>query len=95
MLESSSDVYIKPNVVGDQPYSFTRPEVVRAAIRAHGFQAEHREYHAHSAGTGGHEDVVLAELARPTSQVGGLITASSKRQPNHTRYTNSARDRIP
>jgi len=33
LLKSSGDVYIKPNVVGDQPYAFTRPEVVGAAIR--------------------------------------------------------------
>lgn len=33
LLRSSGDVYIKPNVVGDNPYSFTRPEVVEAAVR--------------------------------------------------------------
>jgi len=33
LLKSSKDVYIKPNVVGDNPYSFTRPEVVEAAVR--------------------------------------------------------------
>lgn len=33
LLKSSGDVYIKPNGVGPQPYAFTRPEVMEAAIR--------------------------------------------------------------
>ncbi len=32
LLKSSGDVYLKPNVVGGLAYSFTRPEVVEAAI---------------------------------------------------------------
>jgi uncharacterized protein (DUF362 family) len=33
MIKSSGEVYIKPNGVGPQPYVFTRPEVLEAAIR--------------------------------------------------------------
>jgi uncharacterized protein (DUF362 family) len=33
LIKSSGDVYIKPNGVGHQPYAFTRPEVLEAAIR--------------------------------------------------------------
>ena len=32
LIKSSGDVYIKPNAVGPQPYSYTRPEVLEAAI---------------------------------------------------------------
>ena len=32
LLKSSRNVYLKPNVVGVLPYSYTRPEVVEAAI---------------------------------------------------------------
>jgi len=33
LLKSSGDVYIKPNGVGADPYVYTRPEVLEAAIR--------------------------------------------------------------
>lgn len=33
LIKSSGDVYIKPNGVGADPYVYTRPEVVAAAIR--------------------------------------------------------------
>jgi uncharacterized protein (DUF362 family) len=33
LIKSSRDVYIKPNGVGAKPYVYTRPEVLRAAIR--------------------------------------------------------------
>ncbi|MDI6857420.1 MAG: DUF362 domain-containing protein [Dehalococcoidia bacterium] len=33
LIKSSGEVYIKPNGVGQQPYAFTRPEVLEAAIR--------------------------------------------------------------
>lgn len=33
LIKSSGDVYIKPNGVGPKPYVYTRPEVLRAAIR--------------------------------------------------------------
>jgi uncharacterized protein (DUF362 family) len=33
LIKSSGEVYIKPNGVGPQPYVFTRPEVLEAAIR--------------------------------------------------------------
>jgi len=33
LLKSSGDVYIKPNVVGANPYVYSRPEVVETAIR--------------------------------------------------------------
>jgi len=33
LIKSSGEVYIKPNGVAHQPYAFTRPEVLEAAIR--------------------------------------------------------------
>jgi uncharacterized protein (DUF362 family) len=33
LIKSSGDVYVKPNGVGPQPYSYTRPEVLEAVIR--------------------------------------------------------------
>ncbi|MBE0480957.1 MAG: DUF362 domain-containing protein, partial [Dehalococcoidia bacterium] len=33
LLKSSRDVYLKPNAVDSRPYSFTRPELVEAAVR--------------------------------------------------------------
>ena len=33
LIKSSGDVYIKPNGVGEKPYVYTRPEVLKAAIR--------------------------------------------------------------
>ena len=33
LIKSSGDVYIKPNGVGQQPYAFTRPEVLETAVR--------------------------------------------------------------
>ncbi len=44
LIKSSGDVYIKPNGVGPQPYTFTRPEVLEAAIR-YWYKAGARKVH--------------------------------------------------